>query len=375
MPRIKLSAYILPLVLLGIITFITYSAYVKTNSQSDVATQHNAADTPKLPSELLSCNEIKSAETTAAFVTCLQYAEQGYQDAQRKIAWAYTREGEHQDWQQAFDWLKKIATVDTDVELLSQIVLFILGESDQDKINAETDIRHLADIRFPAAEAYLATLYYLELNKLPRDANPAWLLRKAYDFDKSIVSPFEMATVYANGFGTRPNTARAKQVLVEYANEDFPFAANNVAWFLATLDRNPITDPEFVVSLAESTVSAPEFNDRYSFVDTLAASYAAVGDFEKATTTQQQAIELLINQEPDDGNQVEDISEFEARLELYQNGKRPILDSMEVDLETFFKDLKQDIERILLSSLNVYIDPESVSSGDASSLNETQADS
>ena len=360
MPRTKFSSYILPSIVLGGIFFLAYSAYMKTNDANQLADNVANYSGPKLPIELLSCNDIKSAEVIEAFTTCLDYAEQGYLAAQRKIAWAYTREGDSQDWQKAFDWLKKVAAQDTDVELLSQIVLFLLGESDEDKIKAETDIRHLADVRFPPAEAYLATLYYLELNKLPRDANPAWLLRKAYDQDRSMISPFEMAVVYANGFGTRPNVARAKQVLVEYANEDFPFAANNVAWFLATLDRNPITDSEFVVSLAQSTVSDPEFSDRYSFIDTLAASYAAEGDFEKAAVTQQQAIELLSSIEANEDGQIDDIGKFEERLELYKNGKRPILESIEVDLETFFKNLKQDIERILLSNLNVYIDPDSV---------------
>lgn len=360
MPRSKFSSVFLPSIILGAIFFIAYSTYNKT-SNSEAFDDDLAVDVgPQIPSELLSCNDITSAEITDQFSTCLSYAEEGFIDAQRKIAWAYTREGEYQNWQDAFNWLKRVAEQDANIELLSQIILFLLGNSEQDKINAETDIRHLADIRFPPAEAYLATLYFLDLNILPRDANPAWLLRKAYDSDKSMISPFEMAAVYANGFGTRRNIQKAKQVLVDYAKQDFPFTANNVAWFLATLDNNSITNTEFVVDLAESAVEDPEFGNRYSFVDTLAASYAAIGNFEKAVTTQQQAIELIANVESDAEEPLDDIGEFEARLELYKQGKRPILETLDVDLDTFFKDLKQDIERILLSGLNVYIEPTSV---------------
>lgn len=360
-----LSAYLKPLLILSIISVITYFAYEKTQNSQQSAQSSSLADKAKLPFELLSCNEIQSAEDIDVFSTCLTYAEQGYAEAQRKIAWAYTREGDYQDWQKAFDWLKKLAARDRNVKLLSQIILFLLGESDEDKIRAETDIRHLADTRFPAAEAYLATLYYLKLNKIPRDANPAWLLRKAYDQDKSIISPFEMAVVYINGFGTRHNPERAKQVLVDYADEDFPYTANNVAWFLATLEENLITDKAFVVSMAESAVSQPEYASRFTFVDTLAASYAAQGDFTKATTTQQQAIELLTNHTANEAEEIGDMEEFEARLALYKNGERPILETLEVDLDTFFSSLKRDIERILLSNLNVYIEPNSVISATA----------
>lgn len=360
MPRSKFSSIFLPSIILGGIVFIAYSAYLKTSQHNQLNEGISVEIGPQLPAELLSCNDVKSAELTEAFSTCLSFAEENFIDAQRKIAWSYTREGEFQDWQEAFNWLNKIAQQDADIELLSQIVLFLLGESDQDKINAEADIRQLADIRFPPAEAYLATLYFLELNLLPRDANPAWLLRKAYDHDKSMISPFEMAAVYANGFGTRRNIQKAKQILIDYAKQDFPFTANNVAWFLATLDNNPITNTEFVVTLAESAVSDPEYGNRYSFVDTLAASYAAEGNFEKAVNTQQQAIDLMTQIEPEGDEPIEDIAEFEARLALYKEGKRPILETINVDFDTFFEDLKRDIERILLSSLNVYIDPDTV---------------
>lgn len=358
MSRSIISSVIVPTILFGVIAFVAYSAFTNTSDEDLEAAQSSQEASPKLPAELLNCNDIENAEETGSFSTCLEFAEQGYLDAQRKVAWAYTREGDYQDWQRAYYWLNKIAEFDTDIELLSQIVLFLLGDSEEDKVKAESDIRRLADTRYAPAEAYLATLYFLDLNKLPRDANPAWLLRKAYDQDKSMISPFEMATVYANGFGTRQNITKAKQVLVDYANDDFPFAANNVAWFLATLEENSITDGQFVVSLAESAVNDPEYGQRHSFVDTLAASYAADGNFEKAVEVQQQAIDIMTTAASEDIDPSEEIADFEARLELYKNGDRPILESIDVDLDAFFKGLKRDIERILLASLNVYIEPE-----------------
>ncbi len=78
------------------------------------------------------------------------------------------------------------------------------------------------------------------------------------------------------------------------AQPDSPIVSNNLAWILAT-DRDPvIRDGADAVRLAEACCQATGFRDA-STLATLAAAYAEAGDFEKATETNDRAIELLEN--------------------------------------------------------------------------------
>jgi tetratricopeptide (TPR) repeat protein len=66
---------------------------------------------------------------------------------------------------------------------------------------------------------------------------------------------------------------------------------NNLAWLLATTQVQALRDPEEAIALAKSATEAdPEHAD---YKSTLAAAYAATGQFSQAIATQQEAIELL----------------------------------------------------------------------------------
>ncbi|MBT0586784.1 hypothetical protein [Alteromonas oceanisediminis] len=348
-----LGSRIIWLIMIVIIGSVFYSHFFQ-NTEETVQTPTKVVT---FDERLLRCNEVTSAQPTDAFTTCQAAAEEGSFAAQKKIAWAYTQDGEFQDWQAAFDWLQHQAYRDRNLQLLSSIVLFLLGESDEDKLKAERQIRELANIRVASAQAYLATLYYLELNLLPRDANQAWLLENAFEQTQAYVNTFEMVTVYVNGFGTRKNIDKARELLAQYANANFPVTTNNAAWFLATLDRNPLTEPDYAVSLASSVVNDPEHAERYTYIDTLAAAHAAAGDYTQAVAAQEQAITLLAQAELDETRKASLLEEFEQRLTEYQAGEPVILDTVFVEKNAFFEGLKRDIERILLRSLAKAIQP------------------
>ncbi len=83
---------------------------------------------------------------------------------------------------------------------------------------------------------------------------------------------------------------------------------NNLAWTLATCPEEKYRDGKQAVEEASKAVELTH-NKQGEFIDTLAASYAEAGDFDKAAEQQQQAIELVENEKVRKG--------MRARLELF----------------------------------------------------------
>jgi tetratricopeptide (TPR) repeat protein len=69
-------------------------------------------------------------------------------------------------------------------------------------------------------------------------------------------------------------------------------AMNKLAWMLATSDVATIRNGTNAVQLAETAVAATS-RKNWSFLDTLAASYAETQQFDKAAAAEREAIDLL----------------------------------------------------------------------------------
>jgi tetratricopeptide (TPR) repeat protein len=90
---------------------------------------------------------------------------------------------------------------------------------------------------------------------------------------------------------------------------DHTEAANNLAWTLATCRDPTIRNPEEAIHLIEDVALA---SSEAWLLDTLAAAYAAAGDFDRAVATASRAADLA-----DDV----DAREIRAHLSLYRSGK------------------------------------------------------
>lgn len=91
---------------------------------------------------------------------------------------------------------------------------------------------------------------------------------------------------------------------------------NNLAWLLATTQQSTFRSPDRAVSLAEKALALADLREvddsrRAGVLDTLAAAYAATGDFSRAIETQQHALELT---------PASVRGPLEARLRLYREG-------------------------------------------------------
>ncbi|MBB1087184.1 sel1 repeat family protein [Lysobacter sp. SG-8] len=121
------------------------------------------------------------------------------------------------------------------------------------------------------------------------------------------------AQYYTDGAAGLPvDCAQADHWLQKAEDAGLEEARNNRAWLLATCSRADQRDPEAAMALAGfmvdrlATLNALE-------LDTLAAVYAANGDFEQARRYQQDALDKLAD------DQVDERGGMQARLALYRD--------------------------------------------------------
>ncbi|MEO2034097.1 MAG: ankyrin repeat domain-containing protein [Planctomycetaceae bacterium] len=102
--------------------------------------------------------------------------------------------------------------------------------------------------------------------------------------------------------------------LLENAMEtapEFPWSCNNLAWTLATSEEQSIRDGDRAVELATRICEQDQWH-HHSFMDTLAATYAEVGNFEKAVELVEKAI---------DAAPLGFQGEYQENLNRYQSGQ------------------------------------------------------
>jgi serine/threonine protein kinase/WD40 repeat protein/tetratricopeptide (TPR) repeat protein len=99
------------------------------------------------------------------------------------------------------------------------------------------------------------------------------------------------------------------------ADPNYASTLRSLAWLRATCSQADLRDTAKAVDLATKACKATEWKD-HRYVATLAAAYAAAGDFDSAVKKQQEAIDLLT-----DGQHSMYGLEYEARLKLYQSGQ------------------------------------------------------
>jgi tetratricopeptide (TPR) repeat protein len=97
-----------------------------------------------------------------------------------------------------------------------------------------------------------------------------------------------------------------------------PTTLNDLAWLLATSPNGRVRNGRRAVAFAEKSCSLTNWNNAYS-IDTLAAAYAAAGDFPQAIKFQQRAIDTL-----DSKDRIVQLPGMQSRLELYYS-RRPYI--------------------------------------------------
>ena len=313
-------------------------------------------EAPVLPTEpywaedLTVCNQAKPLAEDEAFAQCLALAEQGRVFAQMRVAWLFFKSEDEDHLQISYDWMSKAGNYDDTSKLLSAIMLLAHGTTAEDKLKGYKGIIKQADSGFAGAEAYLALLYLLDQNLLEKTANPVWLLEKAHRSDVGYVGVWDLLRIYLNGLETRVDKNKAVALIRDYADSFFPTSANNAAWMIATSKDLDVFKSSDAVQWAESVVQDPNYSDNFGFVDTLAAAYAADGQFERAIAKQKQAIALL---EQSEYRNETDLKEFNSRLAAFSGGQSVAYFDMVIGASQLFPAMKQKLERLLLEELKL----------------------
>lgn len=303
---------------------------------------------PYWAEDLNVCNQAKQVAEDDAFTQCLTLAEQGRVYAQMRVAWLFFESEDENHLQTSYDWMSKAGSFDETSRLLSKIMLFVHGTTEDDKLRGYKGIVKQADSGFAGAEAYLALLYLLEQNLQDKTANPVWLLEKAHRNDSAYVGVLDLVRIYLNGLATRVNEDKAVSIMKKYADSFFPTSANNAAWMIATSRDSQVFSPADAVKWAQSVVNDPSHSKNFGFIDTLAAAYAADGQFDLAIAEQKKAIALL--KESQYSNET-DLKEFNARLQAFTEGRKVTYFDMIVDAGQLFPAMKQELENLLLDEL------------------------
>lgn len=327
----------------------------KTDQQEEVVVDKTAWNEVLTP-----CLSLDNPDTVDAVESCESLAEEGWLKAQYALAWHFSRDSESKDWQKTFDYLKLASWYDMHAELLSQIILYRLGTDEEDVSRGEKGIKALANNGFAPAQAFQAVMYFRKDHEQKATASPVYLLETAYKSGMSLVNEFEMASFYINGFSNRSQPyQRALKVLQDSAENDYPTGTNNVAWFLATLDENPLTEPTYAVELASDVVNDPQYAETIAFIDTLAAAHATAGNFDEAVKLQTKAIELIKQSDIDEENKQSQVEDFTARLSEFEAGRKVIFYELNIEKEAFFDELNSQLGNRLFLRLNQLAQPDS----------------
>ena len=149
----------------------------------------------------------------------------------------------------------------------------------------------------------------------------AWALKENYnkalaDYDKAIEIRPRYAEAYNNRGFARTQLGDLNNALNDYAralkiNPFFVDAYNNMAWVLATCADHRFRDGGHAVRLAQKAV---ELKPDVVSLDTLAAAYAAAGNFDAAVDTQKKAIQKLLL-----ANKSSEVPKYMPHLNAYKS--------------------------------------------------------
>jgi WD40 repeat protein/serine/threonine protein kinase/tetratricopeptide (TPR) repeat protein len=187
----------------------------------------------------------------------------------------------------------------------------VLGQENKDTLNSMRDLAVIyrdqnrydeAEMLFDKAlEIQRQVLGEEHSNTLSTMNNLALLYSRQEQYDKA-------EPMYTEVLETK------RRVLGE-EHKDTLLSLNNLAWLWATCPEAEFRDGEKAVEYATRACEGTNWENE-GYIDTLAAAYAEVGDFEAAVKWQKKAIDLLTDEVPPESQ-----AEIKERLKLYQSGK------------------------------------------------------
>lgn len=222
----------------------------------------------------------------------------------------------------AFEWYRKSAENGFAAGQHAVAMAYDLGRGVKlDAAKATEWLEKAAEQNYAPAQTALAAKYErgVGADKSPSKAALFYLRAAQQDF---VPAMSRLANLYYTGTGVPVDYRRAGAWYQRAARSDDPWAANNLAWFLATCPDENLHNGEQAVQLAARALRIMDEageDQRYEMIDTKAACLARNGEFLEAVLWQKKALSLLPQDKQITDEERKNLeTEFKARLKLYQ---------------------------------------------------------
>lgn len=222
----------------------------------------------------------------------------------------------------AFEWYQRAAQNGFAPAQHAVAMAYDLGNGvKQDPEAAAVWLEKAAAQSHPPAQTALAAKYERGFGVAKSPAKAALFYLKAAQQD-FVPAMSRLANLYYSGNGVPVDYRRAGAWYQRAARSDDPWAANNIAWFLATCPDESLHNGELAVQFASRALRIMDEageDQRYEMLDTKAAALARNGEFLEAVLWQKKSITLLEEDEQITSEErAELMKEFQTRLKLYQ---------------------------------------------------------
>jgi TPR repeat protein/serine/threonine protein kinase len=239
-------------------------------------------------------------------------AEQGGAAGQNNLGWTYQNgEGVAKNAAEAVKWYRKAAEQGYAAGQNNLGWMYQNGKGvAKNAAEAVKWYRKAADQGYALAQANLGEMYQRGESVAHDPIEAASWFRKAAN-QGDAVAQANLGKMYSKGEGVAKDLTEALNWFRKAAESGEAEALNDVAWFLAVCNDPKIRNGRSAVSFAEKAVTATNRKEP-GLLDTLAAAYAEVGEFEKAVATQKEAMALLRTEQ--------EKQDYASRLKLYESG-------------------------------------------------------
>ncbi len=239
-------------------------------------------------------------------------AQHGFAPAQFVMGVRYdTGTGVVQDDKKSAAWFRQAAEQGLPEAQFNLAIMYDLGQGvPANDLQAMAWERKAAEQGF--AQAQLALGHRMLMgNGVEKDlVTAAQWVHKAADQGNGLAQCL-LGQMYSKGEGVPKSLNEAADWFRKCGDQTNAFVLNAAAWFLATCPDAGLRDGAAAVGLAERAVAATDRKEP-NYLDTLAAAYAEVGQFEEAVALQKEAVSRTTQVRKD---------AFASRLKLYEAGR------------------------------------------------------